>query len=147
MNYAKLGAAIFVSVLLFLDACNSQKSGKAGQKNLSANVSSQKANLSQEALQGKKIASHQGCMNCHSTNGKSMAGPPLNNLYGHKVTLKDGSTLTADSAYIIQSLKFPSKKVAAGYSSVMPRYNFLPPQKIKYIVAYIKALGDEHSSK
>jgi cytochrome c oxidase subunit 2 len=147
MNHTKLGAVIFASALLFLAACSGQKSGKAGKTNLSSNVSSQKANLSPEALQGKKIASHQGCMNCHSTNGKSMTGPPLNNLYGHKITLKGGSTLTADSAYIIQSLKSPSKKVVAGYSPVMPTYNFLPSEKIKDIVAYIKALGNVHSSK
>jgi cytochrome c2 len=147
MNRIKLYAAILASALLFFAGCSGQKSGKTVEKHLPSKTSSQKVNLSPEALQGKKIASHKGCMNCHTTNGKTMTGPTLKNLYGHKVTLANGSTVIADSAYIIQSLKYPEKKIVAGYSPVMPKYDFLPKQKTIDLVAYLKSLSDVDSDK
>lgn len=146
MKSIKMWAPIFALTLLLFAGCGGHKSGRNGKKTLSSNVSSQ-VNFSPAALRGKKIASHKGCMNCHTINGKSMTGPTLKNLYDHKTTLKNGSTIIADSSYIIQSLKQPSAKVVAGFFPVMPKYDFLPEQKIKDLVAYIKALSDVHSGK
>ncbi len=103
---------------------------------------SQKASLSPDALQGYKIAKRNGCFNCHTTNGESKTGPTLKNLYGRQVTLKDGSTVTADSSYIIQSLNRPAAKVTAGYAPIMPDYDFLTNSQVKHLMAYLKSLSD-----
>lgn len=151
MNRIKILIIVIVSTLSFLAACSGKRSAKTNKKALSSQPSetatSEDVNLSPRALQGKKFANHGGCMDCHTTNGKVLVGPTFKNLYGHKVTLKDGSTIIADSAYIIQSMKHPSEKIVAGYSPVMPKYYFMPDRKMRYIVAYIKSLSDVHSDE
>jgi cytochrome c oxidase subunit 2 len=144
-----IGIIIFGFIFLFFAGCSGKKSDKASESASPSATSSQaqNSNLSSNALQGKKIANHNGCMNCHSANGESMVGPTFKNLYGHKTTLKDGSTLTADSSYIIQSMKDPKAKIAAGYSAVMPNYDFLTDQQMEYLIAYLKALSNGRSGK
>jgi cytochrome c2 len=143
-----IGIIIFAFTFLSLAGCGGKKSGKtSGNASQGKTSQAQDTNLSPDALQGKKIANHNGCMNCHSANGESMVGPTFKNLYGHKTTLKDGSTITADSSYIIESMKDPKAKIAAGYSAVMPKYDFLTDSQMEYLVAYLKALSSGHSGK
>jgi cytochrome c2 len=133
---------------LFLTACSGKKKKTSTTKTGQVHTKSgQKTNLNPEAAKGKKIASHNGCFNCHTTNGKAMVGPTLKNLYGHKVTLKDGSTITADTSYIIQSLNQPDAKIVAGYSNIMPNYGFLTNNEVKYLVAYLKSLNTASTDK
>jgi cytochrome c1 len=99
------------------------------------------------AQKGKKIAKDNGCFACHSTDGTKMAGPTWKNLYGKTVHLKDGSTVTADSAYIKESIKEPSKKITKGFSPTMPSFSYLKDAQIKSIIAYIKSISDSKSEK
>lgn len=108
-----------------------------------------KAELAQpkvSAAEGKKIAQNNGCFSCHSTNGKKMAGPTWKDLYGRKTTLKDGSTLTADSAYIAQSIVKPKAKIVKGYSPVMPAFSYLKKGQIESLIAYIKSISKNSKS-
>jgi protein SCO1/2 len=134
VRFAYPGSAVSAdTVVQDLNKLRSNQQGKS---------SAQKASLSPDALQGYKIAKRNGCFNCHTTNGRSKSGPTFKDLYGHQVTLKDGSAVAADSSYIIQSLNHPDAKIAAGYDAIMPTYNSLTSSQVKYLMAYLKSLSD-----
>lgn len=81
------------------------------------------------------------CLACHSTNGTRIVGPTWKGLYGSKVELSDGTTVTADATYLQESIKNPSAKTVKGYpANTMPVYSFLTPQNIADLIAYIESL-------
>ena len=70
---------------------------------------------------GWMLIEDKGCVACHQQSSGFRA-PVLNNLYGRTVKLADGSEITADAAYIRESIIAPMTKVVAGYQPVMPNY-------------------------
>jgi cytochrome c oxidase subunit 2 len=89
---------------------------------------------------GQALVAASGCVACHSINGAEGIGPTWLGLFGHEVRLTDGSVLTADEAYIHESIKAPQAKIVAGFENqLMPNYGFNDDQ-INDIVAYIKTL-------
>jgi cytochrome c551/c552 len=70
---------------------------------------------------GWMLIEDKGCVACHQQSSGFRA-PVLNNLYGRTVKLADGSEITADAAYIKESIIAPMTKVVAGYQPVMPNY-------------------------
>jgi cytochrome c oxidase subunit 2 len=101
--------------------------------------------LAKEASQtpegrGGALVAASGCAACHSTNGSPGIGPTWFNLFGHEVELTDGSVVTADDAYIHESIKMPQAKIVADFENqLMPTYDFTDEQ-INDIIAYIKTL-------
>jgi len=101
--------------------------------------------LAEEASQtpegrGQALVAANGCAACHSINGSPGIGPTWFNLSGRQETLTDGSVVTADDAYIHESIKAPQAKIVAGFENqLMPTYGFTDEQ-IDDIVAYIKTL-------
>ncbi len=91
--------------------------------------------------QGKILATKNGCIGCHSVDGTVLTGPSWFNLYGSEVTLADGSTVTADDAFIAQSILEPNATIVEGFPSpsVMPPY-VLTDEEISNLIAYIKTL-------
>jgi cytochrome c oxidase subunit 2 len=81
-------------------------------------------------------------MLCHTTDGSSSIGPTWQNLFGHEVTLEDGSTVTADEEYLRESIIEPSAKIVEGYPPSMVPYDFLSDSEINSLVEYIKSLSD-----
>lgn len=94
------------------------------------------------AAGGAQIAKNYSCTVCHSTDGSMSHGPTWAGLYGHDVTLVDGTTVKADDAYLLESIKEPNARVPKGFAP-----NFMPPypmlQKVEYdsIILYIKSLA------
>lgn len=89
---------------------------------------------------GQILVTANGCAACHSINGAAGIAPTWLNLSGSKVDLAGGTTVTADDAYITESIKDPKAKTVAGFEAVqMPVYPFTDAQ-IADIVAYIKTL-------
>jgi cytochrome c oxidase subunit 2 len=89
---------------------------------------------------GQALVAASGCAACHSTNGAAGIGPTWFNLFEHEVELTDGSVVTADEAYIHESIKAPQAKIVRGFENqLMPNYGFTDEQ-IDDIVAYIKTL-------
>ena len=65
----------------------------------------------------------------------------MNGVYDGKVALADGSTVTADEAYIRESILQPKAKIVAGYQPVMPTFQGLvTEEQIMNLTAYIKSL-------
>jgi len=70
---------------------------------------------------GEKLFADKACLTCHLSDGLGRA-PSLNGLYGAKVLLADGSTVTADEAYLRESILDPKAKIVAGYQPLMPTF-------------------------
>jgi len=91
---------------------------------------------------GKSIASANACGTCHSTDGSRLVGPSWKNLYGHDVTLENGSTVTADEEYLRESIMDPSAKIVKGFPPSMVPYDQLSDSEINSLIAYIKSLSE-----
>jgi cytochrome c oxidase subunit IV/cytochrome c551/c552 len=90
---------------------------------------------------GKQLAQANGCLGCHSLNGRTLVGPTWLGLYGSQRELQDGSTVTADEAYVRESIVNPAAKVVKGFQPIMPPFSFLKDEQIQALVAYIKSLS------
>jgi cytochrome c oxidase subunit 2 len=98
------------------------------------------ANLT-PAERGQKLTSV--CMGCHSIDGKAGVGPTWKGLAGSQVTLSDGTTVTADDAYLHTSIVEPNKQIAKGFPpGVMPQgyQSQFSDQQIQDMIAFIKTL-------
>lgn len=94
--------------------------------------------------QGKKIAEETGCLACHGEDETRKIGPGWGNMYGNPVALADGSTVTADKTYLVDSIVNPDAQIVAGYpAGVMPPYSsLLQPEQVDAIVAYLMSLSE-----
>ncbi len=89
---------------------------------------------------GQALVTASGCAACHSINGAAGIGPTWFGLFGSQVPISGDGVVTADEAYIHESIKAPQAKIVAGFENqLMPNYGFTDDQ-INDIVAYIKTL-------
>jgi cytochrome c oxidase subunit 2 len=94
-------------------------------------------------LAGEKLFAEKSCNTCHLPDGSGRA-PSLNGLYGNKVRLADGSTVTGDDAYLRESILNPQAKIVAGYAPLMPSYQGqLTEEQIIDLTSYIKSLQSQ----
>jgi len=90
---------------------------------------------------GKRLFTENGCVSCHVAGGGGI-GPSLVGVYGSKVKLDTGETVTVDDAYIRESILNPAAKVVIGYKPVMSPYQGIVSEgNILQLVAYIKSLN------
>jgi cytochrome c2 len=91
---------------------------------------------------GKQLVADMGCLACHATDQKRVVGPGWGGLSGAQVKLADGTTVTADEAYLAASIRTPDAQIVEGYPPhVMPSYDALVNDAdMKAIVAYLKSL-------
>jgi cytochrome c oxidase subunit 2 len=101
-----------------------------------------KAANASPAERGQRLVTGSGCVACHSTDGSQMAGPTWKGLAGHEVELTDGTKVTADDAYLVESIVNPNAKVVKGFAPIMPAAykDTLSEQQITDIVEFIKTL-------
>ena len=94
------------------------------------------------ADKGKAVVMKLGCLACHSTDGTVKIGPTWKDLYGSKVTLSDGSPVTADDNYIRESMLVPGAKIVKGFPNVMPTFKgIIKDDEITAVIAYLKTLS------
>jgi len=103
---------------------------------LSGNASQQSP-----AVAGQQLFQSLGCVSCHGANGEGGRGPALVGLFGSKVSLNGGQTVTADEAYIRESIENPSAKVVLGFNPIMPTFQGqVTPEQLIQIMSFIKSL-------
>ena len=94
---------------------------------------------------GKSLFNTDSCAGCHSLSGARGVGPSLKGVAGSKVTLTNGQTITADDAYLEQSIANPDAQVVKGYtagamSAAIASYNLsTKPDDIRALVAFMKS--------
>jgi cytochrome c oxidase subunit 2 len=129
--------------LFCAEYCGAQHSGMIGSvivmepAEYQAFLSGTVANVPM-VLSGEKLFSEKQCNTCHGQRAPTLAG-----VFGRKVTLQDGSTLTADESYLRESILQPNAKMVAGYPPIMPTYQGqLTEEQITELIAYMKSLKD-----
>lgn len=92
---------------------------------------------------GKRLFSSFGCTGCHGGNGAGTdRAPALVGVYGSAVPLSDGTTITANDAYLRDSILDPRKHTVAGYKPIMPSFSgAISDAELAQLLAYIKSLG------
>ncbi|MBN8554874.1 MAG: c-type cytochrome [Deltaproteobacteria bacterium] len=78
------------------------------------------SNTSKSTNLGKKLFGERGCAACHSIDGNNGVGPTFKGLFGQKVNLQSGETVTADEAYLKESILSPTAKIVKGFQPSMP---------------------------
>lgn len=96
------------------------------------------------AERGKLIfqAPENACAGCHSLDGSKLACPTFKGLYGHEVELSDGSKVMADDAYLIESIRYPAKKLVKDFGPTMPPMyeNKFSEQELQDLIEFIKSV-------
>jgi len=99
------------------------------------------------AENGEKLFQDLACGNCHKADGSGRC-PNLVGLFGRNVQLSDGHNITADEAYIRESILRPDAKIVAGYQPLMPTFQGLVTEEgVLQLVEYIKSLGRHRASR
>jgi len=100
------------------------------------------------ASTGESLFQKYGCVTCHRAGGSGGLGPALVGLYGSTVHLSNGRTLTADDAYIRESILNPKAQVVAGYKPVMPTFQGqINEESVLQLIQYIKSLSSQAEGK
>lgn len=96
------------------------------------------------AARGMQLANDTGCLACHSVDGATGTGPTWKGVAGSSRPLESGESVTADAAYLFNSIVDPGSQVLAGYTDVMPSdyVDQLTEAEINDLVAYIQSLAD-----
>ena len=73
------------------------------------------------ATRGRQLFLELQCITCHNRESNARA-PLLEKLFMRPVPLDDGKTVTADEAYLRESILRPEAKVVAGFKPIMPSF-------------------------
>lgn len=95
------------------------------------------------AARGEVLAEGQGCLQCHTTDGRPGSGPTWKGLAGSVRPLASGEEVVADDAYLFNSIVDPNAQVVEGYDAVMPTFyaDQLDETQIDDLVEYMKSLA------
>src|SRR5829696_1388749 len=95
---------------------------------------------------GAKLFQDLTCNTCHLT-GSQGRGPILTNVFGSQVELQNGSVVTADEAYIRESIVNPQAKIVAGFQPLMPTFQGLvSEEQLLQLIAYVRSLSQQGSA-
>jgi cytochrome c oxidase subunit II len=131
--------------LFCAEYCGTQHSGMIGQVVVMEPAEYQSwlsgaAATGSLASAGAALFEQLGCVTCHV--GAGARGPQLTGLFGKRVQLQSGQTVTADEAYIRESILDPRAKLVAGYQPLMPTFKGLVSEEgLMQLIAFIKEQG------
>jgi cytochrome c oxidase subunit 2 len=99
------------------------------------------------AAEGERLFRSLGCSGCHGENAKTPA-PDLHRVYGSRVRLGDGRIVTADEAYLRDSILRPRSDLVAGFKPVMPSFRgTVSEDQLLRLIAYLKSLSTRAQGK
>jgi len=100
------------------------------------------AGESSPAAAGRGLYESLGCVSCHGANAEGGRGPALAGVYGSKVVLSNGQSVTADEGYIRESILNPQAKIVTGFGPIMPSFQGqISEEQLLQVVAYVKSLS------
>lgn len=98
-------------------------------------------NTASPAAAGQQLFQSLGCASCHGANGEGGRGPTLAGLISRPTPLEGGQTITADEAYIRESILNPQAKIVAGFTPIMPTFQGqVTEDQLLQLIAFIKSL-------
>lgn len=89
----------------------------------------------------------QGCVGCHSVDGRPNVGPTWLGLWESERELESGETVIADAAYLHESIVDPNAQIVRGYPAAMPPYGHLTDEEIDALIAFIESLSGEEEDE
>ena len=93
------------------------------------------------AVAGQQLFQTLGCVSCHGATGEGGRGPALNGLFGRETPLVGGQKITADEAYIRESILNPQAQLVDGFGPIMPTFQGqISEDQLVQLLAYIKSL-------
>ena len=113
------------------------------QNDFQAWVDSQTAPVSEDpVVRGDNWSQQYGCRACHSIDGSEGVGPTWKGAYGSQVQLADGSTVTADHDYLLESIRDPGAKIVQGFQNIMPPNiaQDMTDGQVEDVIAFIESL-------
>jgi mono/diheme cytochrome c family protein len=141
---ARLGAASAVTLVMALaavscgDGADDMESDAVAESSTGGDAS---GTAGGDPVRGEQLSRSSGCAGCHGPDFGGGAGPEWIGLAGSVVTLVDGSTVVADTDYLVRAIADPAAELVADYTLRMPANN-LSDAEIADIVAFIETLGD-----
>ena len=143
----QIPAANAPPTMLTAAAAPSATAAPGAQRAGSPTVADDRAEVALVA-QGEQLFARFACASCHSTTGQRLLGPPLNGLAGSRVTLSNGQTVTADEAYLRESILQPDAKAVQGYrirvmAAAISQFEDQIQQddNLQALIAYIESLN------
>ncbi|HEY3497973.1 MAG TPA: SCO family protein [Polyangiaceae bacterium] len=89
---------------------------------------------------GARLVGELGCNGCHEN---AALAPTLHGIWGRSVELEGGARVTADEAYLRESILAPEAKLVRGYANLMPSYGTeLSGAGLDSLVAYLRTLPE-----
>lgn len=96
------------------------------------------------AQNGERLFASLSCAACHNARPDAR-GPSLAGVYGVKLALAAGGTVTADDAYLREAILNPSQHVTQGFAPIMPTYQGqVSEEGVIALVEYIKNLNSDY---
>jgi cytochrome c oxidase subunit 2 len=96
------------------------------------------------AQNGERLFASLSCAACHNARPDAR-GPNLAGVYGAKLPLASGGTVTADDAYLREAILNPSQHVTQGYAPIMPTYQGqISEEGVIALLEYIKNLDSDY---
>jgi cytochrome c oxidase subunit 2 len=89
-----------------------------------------------------------GCVGCHSLDGKRGVGPTFKGLAGRRVALAGGRTVEASNAYLTRAIVRPDADVVAGFpggvmGTATGRLRLAQrPADVRALVEFINSIGN-----
>jgi cytochrome c oxidase subunit II len=97
------------------------------------------------AQKGEALFQQMGCGNCHLSNGAGRC-PNLVGVFGSQQHTNVG-LVTADAAYVRESILNPSAKIVDGYQDIMPTFQGIVSEEgIQQLIEYVKSIGPTGAS-
>ena len=117
----------------------------SGCRNAWARIPRQKGRRRKRSIWSRwarELTQANGCSACHSLDGSKLVGPTWKGIFGRTEALEDGSSVTADEAYLHTSITDPGAQIVAGFANLMPANygDTLLPTEVDAIVEYLKTL-------
>jgi cytochrome c551/c552 len=93
-------------------------------------------------VRGDNWSQQYGCRACHSIDGTEGVGPTWKGVYGSQVQLADGSAVTADHDYLLESIRDPGAKIVQGFQNIMPPNiaQDMTDGQVEDVIAFIESL-------
>jgi cytochrome c oxidase subunit II len=96
------------------------------------------------AQNGERLFASLSCGACHNARPDAR-GPSLANVFGSKLRLSTGESVTADEAYLREAILNPSQHTTEGYTPIMPTYQGqISEDGVIALVEYIKNLNSNY---
>jgi cytochrome c oxidase subunit II len=93
------------------------------------------------AHQGEALFRSLGCSGCQAPTS-TIHAPDLHAIYGRAVHLSGGRVVTADEAYLRDSILLPLKDIVVGFAPIMPSFRgAITEDELVKLIAYLKSLS------